>query len=528
VIRISAAVLCACAVTADAFMTFPGYHATLALPEARTGVKKLHVGRSSFAASPASGLTKGRCMYTRSIVICSGGGATGDSEMKRGLDKEFLGISVPAFVQFAAEPLASLVDTMYLGKLGATALGAAGVAIGAQYSVSKLYNDPLLRTSISLVAAGAGQAQASGMSESSRKEQLSKAVTSALLLAAIIGVVQAAVYSVACAPIIRTMGLAVTSDMYIPAVTYLQVKALGTPGATMWLVVNGIFRGLGDTITPLKWALFFTALNAVLVPFFIFTLGMGCSGAACGTGLAQYIALVPLLMKLNKSVGIRGDFSGLKESLQAYMSSGVFMFVRTIGKILTYTLCAREAALLGTVSAAAYNVVFQLGTATTQICESFAVAAQALLARELQGADAARKKAAIAHVIKRAILAGGVVSALLSILTWHQQTSVLAGLTSDPAVLAAAAAIMPIVLLTQVSKGLAYPVNGVVMGGLDWGFLTASMWVCNAACCAVVFYFKPVQTIGTIWYGLCTFMSMQCITGLARILSRTGVWKALR
>ena len=96
-------------------------------------------------------------------------------------------------------------------------------------------------------------------------------------------------------------------------------------------------------------------------------------------------------MKLNKSVGIRGDFSGLKESLQAYMSSGVFMFVRTIGKILTYTVCAREAALLGTVSAAAYNVVFQLGTATTQICESFAVAAQALLARELQGADAARK-----------------------------------------------------------------------------------------------------------------------------------------
>ena len=79
----------------------------------------------------------------------------------------------------------------------------------------------------------------------------------------------------------------------------------------------------------------------------------------------------------------------------------------------------------------------------------------------------------------------------------------------------------------QVSKGLAYPVNGLVMGALDWRFLTASMWLCNMACCSVVYFFKPVQTIGTIWYGLFTFMSMQCITGLIRIVSGTGVWKGL-
>jgi Na+-driven multidrug efflux pump len=51
-------------------------------------------------------------------------------------------------------------------------------------------------------------------------------------------------------------------------------------------------------------------------------------------------------------------------------------------------VCAREAALLGTVAAAAYSITFQIGTATTQICEAFAVAAQSLLARELEGSDA--------------------------------------------------------------------------------------------------------------------------------------------
>ena len=41
--------------------------------------------------------------------------------------------------------------------------------------------------------------------------------------------------------------------MSMHAVKYLQVRALGTPAATLWLVSNGIFRGLGDTTTPLKW-----------------------------------------------------------------------------------------------------------------------------------------------------------------------------------------------------------------------------------------------------------------------------------
>jgi len=37
-------------------------------------------------------------------------------------------------------------------------------------------------------------------------------------------------------------------------------------------------------------------------------------------------------------------------------------------------------AMLGSVAAAAYNLTFQLGFATTQICEAVAVAVQTLLA----------------------------------------------------------------------------------------------------------------------------------------------------
>jgi hypothetical protein len=53
-------------------------------------------------------------------------------EIKSKLTKEFFTIAVPAFFQLCAEPLASLVDTAYLGRLGPEVLGGAGVAISGK------------------------------------------------------------------------------------------------------------------------------------------------------------------------------------------------------------------------------------------------------------------------------------------------------------------------------------------------------------------------------------------------------------
>ena len=108
-------------------------------------------------------------------------------------------------------------------------------------------------------------------------------------------------------------------------------------------------------------------------------------------------------------------------------------------------------ALLGPIAAAAYNLTFQLGFATTQICESVAVAVQTLLAREI--ADKSRpakiRVASVRHLINGSIYVGGAVASALSLLTYFQRQSVMQGLTSNPAVRDAALAIFPAVLATQ-------------------------------------------------------------------------------
>ena len=76
-------------------------------------------------------------------------------------------------------------------------------------------------------------------------------------------------------------------------------------------------------------------------------------------------------------------------------------------------------------------------------------------------------------------------------------------------------------------KGVGYPVNGLLMGALDWPFLTAAMWAANAAAAAVLWWAGPAPTLASIWLALNAFMALQCAAGLARIAAAAGPWRAL-
>jgi len=164
-------------------------------------------------------------------------------------------------------------------------------------------------------------------------------------------------------------------------------------------------------------------------------------------------------------------------------------------KCLNNLISTTTQALLGPIAAAAYNLTFQLGFATTQICESVAVAVQTLLAREIAGgkgaststtgsesesksvaasttsaaATAAAAAAAgmramrVRHLINGSIFVGGLVAGSLSLLTFFQREGVLRGLTTDIGVREASAIIFPAVLITQGENFLSCDMNVLYM-----------------------------------------------------------------
>ena len=84
-----------------------------------------------------------------------------------------------------------------------------------------------------------------------------------------------------------------------------------------------------------------------------------------------------------------------------------------------------------------------------------------------------------------------------------------------------------------VLKGLAYPVNGIIMGGLDWRFTMIAMWAANFVCVGMIKFWSSggggaLVSLSQIWWALAAFMGTQVITGVLRFQSKTGVWRVLR
>ncbi|PPD89710.1 hypothetical protein GOBAR_DD13356 [Gossypium barbadense] len=109
------------------------------------------------------------------------------------LGLEILSIALPAALALAADPIASLVDTAFVGHLGSVELAAVGVSVSIFNLVSKLFNVPLLNITTSFVAeeqALISKSKDDGEFEHQGKKVL-PSVSTSLALAAGLGIAEA-------------------------------------------------------------------------------------------------------------------------------------------------------------------------------------------------------------------------------------------------------------------------------------------------------------------------------------------------
>ena len=81
---------------------------------------------------------------------------------------------------------------------------------------------------------------------------------------------------------------------------YLIIRAFSFVPSLISLVGFSAFRGILDTVTPVKISLFANVFNAVLDPILIFNAGMGVTGAALATLAVKLISCVAYLVLLRR------------------------------------------------------------------------------------------------------------------------------------------------------------------------------------------------------------------------------------
>ena len=109
--------------------------------------------------------------------------------------------------------------------------------------------------------------------------------------------------------------------------TYLIICFIGVPCITAYNIMASIFRGLGDSRSPMYFIAAACAINIILDYLFIGGLHMGAAGAALGTTCSQTISvLIALVVIMKKKTGIslsKNDFKIDRKTIKRLLKIGI-------------------------------------------------------------------------------------------------------------------------------------------------------------------------------------------------------------
>ncbi|XP_051186151.1 protein DETOXIFICATION 44, chloroplastic isoform X1 [Lolium perenne] len=463
--------------------------------------------------------------------VVSGRGVLGWLRLD-GVGMGILSIAAPAVLALAADPIAALVDTAFVGHLGSAELAAVGVSISVFNLVSKLFNVPLLNVTTSFVAeqqaidvdyGGPGKNEFRRFSDKLAGQRKSlPAVTTSLALAAGIGLMETVALVFGSGTLMDIIGIPMDSPVRIPAEQFLTFRAYGAPPIIVALAAQGAFRGLMDTKTPLYAIGVGNLVNAILDAILVFPLGLGVRGAALATVTSEYLIACILLWKLNRKVVL---FSGniIGGGVLRYLKSGGLLIGRTVAVLLTMTLSTFLVAREGPVPMAGHQLCLQVWLTISLLNDALALAGQALLATEYTKRNYKQAR----MVLYRVLQIGGVSGMALAVILYFGFGSFSLLFTDDPAVLNIAKSGVWFVAISQPINAIAFVVDGLYYGVSDFAYAAYSMFFAGAVSSAFLLVVAPEFGLGGVWAGLVLFMSLRAVAGLWRLGSKGGPWNLI-
>lgn len=266
-----------------------------------------------------------------------------------------------------------------------------------------------------------------------------------------IAIVMTIVFLIAAKPIVLLIG--VPQEAVAGTVRYLIICFIGIPFITAYNIISSIFRGLGDSKSPMYFIGISCVTNITLDYVFIGLCDLGPSGAALGTVLSQTFSVIVAFISIRKrKTGIKlvkEDFIPDRKVLGEILKVGIPVAVQDGCIQVAFIIITVIANHRGLDDAAAVGIVEKMISAIFIIPSSMLATVSALSAQNI----GAGKYDRAAKTLKYATMITSVYGVFMAVIMQVLAAPLLALFTKDEAV---------VVLGTQYMKG--YIIDSIFAG----------------------------------------------------------------
>ncbi|CAN0400986.1 unnamed protein product [Ascophyllum nodosum] len=310
---------------------------------------------------------------------------------RHAFDAEIFALALPTLGAVLVDPCLSLVDTGYVGRLGALSLAAVGPCAAAFNFVFVTASCAFLVSTSVLVS----QKRAMG-----DREAIGRTIAIGSGLSVAVGVAVAALFYVYSSFLLRLMGA--PEEVMGLAVPYLRWRASAFPANLFVLTASGAFRGMGEPKAGLINAIVIGVVNVVLDPLLMFNCGLGVEGAAIATAVAQWVGavfFVGYIWRRREALGLAEGVSApsLMEVKQ-FLGAGGAMIFRQLCNIGAWTVMASAATRMGIFEIAAHQLILSLWLVIAYVQDSIGSAGQVLVAQHMGLARDSQKASGLVKI----------------------------------------------------------------------------------------------------------------------------------
>ncbi|MCI8293375.1 MAG: MATE family efflux transporter [Hespellia sp.] len=230
--------------------------------------------------------------------------------------KNIILFSLPYLLSYFLQTLYGMADLFIIGQFnGVDSITA--VSVGGQV---------MHMLTVMIVGLAMGSTVTIGKSVGAKKpEQTSLAVGNTITLFMGVSIVITILLLVLVKPIVALMSTPM--EAVSGTLTYLTICFIGIPFITAYNIISAIFRGLGDSKSPMYFIAVACIVNIVLDYVLIGVFHLGAAGAALGTTLSQTTSvIVALTVIIKRKTGIllkKGDFKPRAKTMGQLLKIGV-------------------------------------------------------------------------------------------------------------------------------------------------------------------------------------------------------------